>query len=326
MADSPTNTDQESRDYAPTRARLLELLEKRSGSEATSWLETEHQRLSSSLKTVDDRDLISQLISSLGETLLETRRRFSKRYLVAAFAERDRAWIATPRGEMPIGHWKSDEAAKLWLIATLIDDHFDHDHTYTALYQLYDASDTEGRVVCLRALNALDGSSEAGLKIVHDAGRTYLNELMEAAWCHSPFASQSMSVEEHRKAVLKSLFCDVAVSGFMGLEERADAELSRRLCEYADEREAAGRVVPASVLRVASFYPQPGLIACLIGRLEHPSAEERLTAAIGLERASDSRALSFIEERLTREPDPEIHAALMSARQKLASGGDSQTS
>ena len=149
--------------------------------------------------------------------------------------------------------------------------------------------------------------------MIHDAGRTYLSELMEAGWCHSPFASRYLSDEEYRKAVLKSLFCDVPVSGFMGLEERADAELARSLCEYADEREAAGRIVPSAVLRVAAFYPQPGLLARLIGRLEHPSTEERLTAAIGLERTGDQRALSFIQERVGREEDPEVNAALKHA-------------
>jgi hypothetical protein len=190
------------------------------------------------------------------------------------------------------------------------------------LYLIYDASDTEGRVACLRAINFLDGDVAGGLKVIYDAGRTYLSELMEAGWCYSPFASHHLSDEEYRKAVLKALFCDVPVSGFMGLEQRADAELARSLCEYANEREAAGRVVPSEVLRVAAFYPQPGMLARLIGRLEHPSIEERLTAAIGLERTGDQRALSFIQERMTREEYPEVIQALHQAASSLLAESD----
>lgn len=328
-SDTPTQTS-----YIESRARLLDRLRAvTSGatSDATSnteisWLEGEQRRITEGLPQGETSAQASWLTSELGELLIEVRRRFSRRHLITSFAARESAHLESALGAQPIGHWRRDETAKLWLIATVICEGFDIDQRYEALYQVYDAADTEGRVVCLRALNFVEGLPEAGLTIIHDAGRTYLKELMEAAWCNSPFATRYLSTEEYRKAVLKALFCDVPVGGFMGLEDRADAELSRRLCEYANEREAAGRVVHPSVLRVASFYPQPGLISRLIGRLEHPSAEERLTAAVGLARAADTRALSFIEERVAREDEPEVLAALQEALAQLSASVPAHTS
>jgi hypothetical protein len=173
-------------------------------------------------------------------------------------------------------------------------------------------------VACLRALNFIDDDPKDGLELVYDAGRTYLSELMEAGWCNNPFSTQYLSTEEYRKAVLKALFCDVDVTGFLKLEERADEELARRLCEYADEREAAGRSVPHSVWIVSARYPRPGLVARLIGRLEHPSESERKVAILSLKSAQDSRAISFLKERLEREESWECQTLIKSTLDALS--------
>ena len=152
-----------------------------------------------------------------------------------------------------------------------------------------------------------------GLELVRDAGRTYLNELMEAGWRDNPFAARFLSAEEYRKAVLKALFCQVDIEGFIGLEERADEELAQSLCAYANEREAAGREVPSALWPDAARFPSPGLVARLIGRLEHPVTLERSIAARALTAAADPRALPFLEDRLSREEEPSVREAIMRA-------------
>ena len=116
---------------------------------------------------------------------------------------------------------------------------------------------------------------------------------------------------------MKALFCDVSIEGFLNIEHAADQELSRRLCEFANEREAAERTVPQAVWRVASYHPIPGLVARLIGHLEHPKRQERLTAVICLGRAQNSLAIPFLEDRLTREDDIEIQQTLATVIDKL---------
>lgn len=316
-------TTSEQQTHASTRDALLGLLSQRSGSERVDWVRAQLSTISTTRSTEPSvqaskvSDLASTLSARLGEPMLEMSRHFGKRHLVGSFSERDHAHLTTPLGPMPIGHWKCDEAAKVWLLSEVISAHVHRDDRFKVLYVVYDGCDTEGRVACLRAINLIDGEPRDAMEIIHDGGRTYLNELMEAGWCNSPFAARWLSDEEYRKAVLKSLFCNVSVDGFLHLDQRADPELSRSLCEYANEREAAGRPVPMAVWRVAAFYPVPGLIARLIGRLEHPSSEERLTAAIGLGRAEDLRSESFIADRLTREDVPAVITALQEALNQL---------
>ncbi len=250
-------------------------------------------------------------VESVGRMLLEAGPAVGRRPLVAAFAERDAARLDTALGPMPVGHWRTDEAVRTLLVAHVADL---TERPFHTLYQLYDQGDTDARVAALRAVNLVNDDRVAdGLEIIHDAGRTYLAELMSAGWTKSPFSSAHLSDFEFRKAVLKALFCDVPVEGFMGLEQRADAELAKSLCAYADERVAAGRPVPKPVWIVAALHPRPGLVARLIGMLENPLPDERQVAATALANARDSRALPFIGERLEREQDATVRAALQRA-------------
>jgi hypothetical protein len=50
--------------------------------------------------------------------------------------------------------------------------------------------------------------------------------------------------------VLKCLFVGVPLRGVADLAERADAELGAMVRRYVDEREAAGRAVPADAVLV----------------------------------------------------------------------------
>lgn len=242
-------------------------------------------------------------------------RQVGRRPLISAFAERARATVPGVWGAVPVGSWTLAQAAAALLLAEAADAAPD---PYPALFRVYDLGDTDSRVAALRALNFVRaGAPGPGLELVLDAGRTYLTPLLEAAWCGNPFSAEHLSDHDYRKAVLKAFFCDVPVEGFLRLEERADAELAQSLCDYIDERLAAGRAVPRAIWALAAFYPRAGLVARLIGNLEHPDAAERLAAARALANAQDPRAHSFVLERAEREADPDVLAALERARARI---------
>ena len=254
-------------------------------------------------------------IEEMNNALLQLPKLFGRKHLVSTFSSRQRATVTGDFGDVPIGHWRIDEALKVLMLAESIGD---DDGASQRLFEIYDQGDSEARVACLRALNFTLDAPQGGLKLVYDAGRTYLTELMGAAWCHNPFSSTHLTDEEYRKAVLKALFCDLPVDGFLGLEERADSELARSLCEYANEREAAGRPVPHAVWAISARFPLPGLVARFIGKLEHPLEEERAVAARALGEARDRRGESFLTDRLHREESStvieEIERALIALK------------
>ena len=114
--------------------------------------------------------------------------------------------------------------------------------------ELYSSGDAAERRGVLRALTLLDrhpGVGAGAVPIVADALRTHDTRLIGAAL--GPYAARYLDVAAYRQAVLKCVFCGIPLVGVAGLSQRADAELARSLTDYAREREAAGREVPADV-------------------------------------------------------------------------------
>ena len=277
------------------RRALEDLIQIRSGAESLAWLKETVQL---------DESMLDGRLAELSKT-------FGTKHLIAGFKDRHDSVLITSYGAMPIGHWRTDRAARAWLLATRVAQ---TSTPFKALFSAYDSGDTETRIAALYAINLVDDDDvEQGMSLIHDAGRTYLEDLMDAAWCNHPFSTKNMSDIEYRKAVLKALFCDVSIDGFIGLSDRADSELAHSLKDFADEREAAGRSVPDVLWPVLALHPQPGLIARLIGRLEHPLAVQRIVSARSLRNARDARALSFLKERLSRENEPKVSAAIAEA-------------
>lgn len=127
------------------------------------------------------------------------------------------------------------------------------------LTRLYDHGDAAERRAVLLALPALDAPEranaigDAALPIVRDALRTNDTRLVAAAL--GSYAATHLDDDAWRQAVLKVLFTGIPVEQVAGLADRADAELARMVRDYADEREAAGRVVPPDARTVLALSP-----------------------------------------------------------------------
>ncbi|WP_314174307.1 EboA domain-containing protein [Streptomyces winkii] len=119
--------------------------------------------------------------------------------------------------------------------------------TLTRLYRQGTAGE---RVAVLRALPHLPaGVAPELLPLVEDALRANDTSLVAAAV--GPYGAAHLDAHGWRHAVLKCLFTGVALDAVAGLERRArgDAELARMLDDFARERTAAGRDVPADLHR-----------------------------------------------------------------------------
>ncbi|MFE3598580.1 EboA domain-containing protein [Streptomyces sp. NPDC059142] len=116
------------------------------------------------------------------------------------------------------------------------------------LTRLYDRGTAAERRAVLLALPERVSGPDA-LPLVEDALRTNDTRLVEAAV--GPYAAAHLDAHAWRHAVLKCLFTGVPLDTVAGLAERAhgDAELARMLRDFAAERTAAGRPVPADLHR-----------------------------------------------------------------------------
>ncbi|MFE5811808.1 EboA domain-containing protein [Streptomyces sp. NPDC056479] len=121
-----------------------------------------------------------------------------------------------------------------------------------ALTRVYFQGTAAERRAVLYALPHLVPGSEA-LPLVEDALRTNDTRLLAAAV--GPYTARHLDPHQWRHAVLKCLFTGVHVDTVADLDRRADgdAELARMLGDYAAERTAAGRCVPADLHRVLTL-------------------------------------------------------------------------
>jgi hypothetical protein len=129
------------------------------------------------------------------------------------------------------------------------------------LNRLYRQGTAAERRAVLLALSHLAPGPADGLPLIEDALRTNDTRLVAAAV--GPYATEHLDPHAWRHALLKCLFTGVPVDAADGLEHRArgDAELARMLGDYAAERTAAGRDVPADLHRVLA-------LTCLTSRTE----------------------------------------------------------
>ena len=117
------------------------------------------------------------------------------------------------------------------------------------------AGDADERRAVLLGLGPLeDAIGDRAVDLLHDALRTNDPRLVAAAL--GTYAAR-LDPAAWRQAVLKCLFVGVPlrlVAGLDPADDPADDELRRMVADYAAERRAAGREVPADAL---PFLPAP---------------------------------------------------------------------
>ncbi|WP_327287010.1 EboA domain-containing protein [Streptomyces sp. NBC_01198] len=138
--------------------------------------------------------------------------------------------------------WTVDEAARAVLLDGAAAD---------TVADVYARGDRAERRAVLRALPYLD-LGRAALPLVEDALRT--NDIALVAAALGP-AAAGLDAEAWRQGVLKCVFLGVPLREVAAVEERMDAELARMLLDFAHERVAAGRDVPADALALVRRYP-----------------------------------------------------------------------
>jgi hypothetical protein len=109
--------------------------------------------------------------------------------------------------------------------------------------------DTRERQAVLRVLVLLPDAARF-LHLAVDACRTSVQPIFEAIACENPYPVRHFPEGSFNQMVLKALYIGVPIERILGLSGRVTAELRRMAADYAGERRAAGRSVPADIARL----------------------------------------------------------------------------
>jgi len=102
------------------------------------------------------------------------------------------------------------------------------------------------RTALLRVLPLLPEPARF-LPIALDACRTSTQPIFEAVACENPYPAAYFPADAFDQLGMKAVFTGVALARILGLVSRRTPELARMARDYADERRAAGRDVPADL-------------------------------------------------------------------------------
>lgn len=125
--------------------------------------------------------------------------------------------------------------------------------------------------------------------------RTNMRAVFEAVAHRSPYPREQFETPRWNQMVLKALFVDSTLHPIQGLDERANAELARILCDYAHERWAAGRPVSPELWRCVGPHATGDIVEDLARTLADGTDVERKAAAIALSASPSEAAKSALE-------------------------------
>ncbi|WP_437976592.1 EboA domain-containing protein [Sorangium sp. So ce295] len=110
----------------------------------------------------------------------------------------------------------------------------------------YEQGDGRERQALLRALPFLT-EGERFVPLAVEACRTNELPIFEAIACDNPYPAAYFPDLNFNQLVLKAMFMGVALARIIGLDRRRSGELARMAEDFASERRAAGRSVPADI-------------------------------------------------------------------------------
>jgi hypothetical protein len=123
--------------------------------------------------------------------------------------------------------------------------------TLPMLMVLIKLADDEEKTSIAKGLSLFDITGDL-LENVIDLTRTNCIELFAALALNNPYPAKNFPEHNFNQLVLKALFNDLNIEAVDQLPLRRNEELSRMVVDYRDERLAANRAVPVSLLWAVS--------------------------------------------------------------------------
>lgn len=122
--------------------------------------------------------------------------------------------------------------------------------------ELFRKGDSAERVAVLRAL-ALAPEPERFVPLAVEAARTHVVDVFAAIACENPFPARFLPEPNFNQLVVKTLFLELELARVLDWRARANPELRRMARDYAAERSAAGRPVPADIAAITATEEAP---------------------------------------------------------------------
>jgi hypothetical protein len=152
---------------------------------------------------------------------------------------------AAPLAALARPHFTLTDWARLWLVLRALE-RLPAEEGPAFVLRTYEAGEIGEQESVLRTLSLLP--EPARFTATGVAGcRTNAKRVFEAIACDNPFPAAHFPELSFNQLVMKAVFIEAPVARVEGLAARRNPELLRMARDYASERRAASRPVPADV-------------------------------------------------------------------------------
>jgi hypothetical protein len=211
-------------------ATLLTIVRARSGESGGSWLEATCARAGGD-------------VDALCSSYTAASARVGRIPLALAVDERHPIEQAAPG--LDASRWTTVDAARTALLISAAE-RLPPSRFVDAATACFERGDASEQQSWLRGI-MLVPEPDRFLRLAIDACRTNIVPLFESIACENPYPARFFPERNFNQLVLKALFNGIALTRIVGRQGRLNAELSRMAGDYAAERRAAGRTVPADI-------------------------------------------------------------------------------
>jgi hypothetical protein len=173
--------------------------------------------------------------------------------------------------------WSLVRLSRVWLL-TQLDPSVKEEYIKN-IETLFDTAEMNELVALYSALPLLSYPDQWLFRAT-DAVRSNMGFVFDAIALHNPYPEKYFTELAWNQLVLKTIFNDKPVHLIEGLENRSNERLAMTLSDFAHERWAAGRSVPAQVWRLTGKYLNPALLADMQHLFDSENEEDRQAAAL----------------------------------------------
>ena len=199
--------------------------------------------------------------------------------------------------------WTVDSAARIWLLCTAAE----HDEPgFASLFRdLCRTADLSEAITFYRGLSLYPHSAELDSQ-VGEGLRTNMRAVFESIAHRNAYPREYFDENRWNHMVLKALFIDSSLAPIQGLDERANIDLARILCDYAHERWAAHRTVTPELWRCVGPFARDDMLEDLLKVSNSELLVEQEAALLALSQCPDPGALGALKQH------PDIHQRIVS--------------
>jgi hypothetical protein len=182
-----------------------------------------------------------------------------------------------------VNGWSLVRLARVWFLTQL--DPSDKEEYVKNIETLFDTAEMNELVALYSALPLLSYPDQWLFRAT-DAVRSNMGFVFDAIALHNPYPEKHFSELAWNQLVLKTIFNDKPIHFIQGLDNRANEKLAMTLSDFAHERWAAGRSVPAQVWRLAGKFLNPTLLADMQHLFDSENEDDKKAAALACNNSS----------------------------------------